>query len=41
MTNAFKEKWKWPKRDPKTGLYKDKYWKKLKKGQGSSKKIDN
>jgi hypothetical protein len=27
MTNAFKEKWKWPVRDPKTGLYKDKYCK--------------
>lgn len=25
MSNAFKEKWKWPKIDPKTGLYIDKY----------------
>mmetsp|Transcript_1188 Transcript_1188/g.731 ORF Transcript_1188/g.731 Transcript_1188/m.731 type:complete len:248 (+) Transcript_1188:1537-2280(+) len=31
MSNAFKEKWKWPKVDPKTGLFKDKYFKKKKK----------
>jgi hypothetical protein len=29
MTNAFKEKWNWPKRDPNTGLFKDKYCKYL------------
>ena len=29
MSNAFKEKWKWPKRDPKTGLWVDKYCKLL------------
>lgn len=27
MSNAFKEKWKWPKIDPKTGLFVDKYCK--------------
>ena len=27
MTNAFKEKWKWPERDPDTGLFIDKYCK--------------
>lgn len=27
MSNGFKEKWKWPKRDPKSGLYIDKYCK--------------
>ena len=27
MTNVFKEKWKWPKVDPKTDLFKDKYCK--------------
>ena len=25
--NSFKEKYKWPTRDPKTGLYVDKYCK--------------
>jgi hypothetical protein len=25
MTNGFKEKWKWPPREPDTGLFKDKY----------------
>jgi hypothetical protein len=25
MSNAFKEKWNWPKVEPKTGLYKDRY----------------
>ena len=27
MTNTFKEKWKWPERDPDTGLFVDKYCK--------------
>ena len=27
MTNTFKEKWKWPERDPDTGLFIDKYCK--------------
>jgi hypothetical protein len=27
MNNAFKEKWKWPAREPETGLFKDKYCK--------------
>lgn len=27
MTNNFKEKWKWPERDPDTGLFVDKYCK--------------
>ena len=27
MSNAFKEKWTWPKRAPNTGLFKDKYCK--------------
>jgi len=31
MSNAFKEKWVWPKVDPKIGLFKDKYYKKTKK----------
>ena len=31
MTNGFKEKWQWPERDPKTGLFKDKYFKKKKR----------
>lgn len=28
--NVFKEKWKWPTIDPKTGLFKDKYCKIIK-----------
>jgi hypothetical protein len=27
MPNSFKEKWTWPKRDPKYGLFRDKYCK--------------
>jgi len=27
MPNGFKEKWVWPKRDPKTGLFRDRYCK--------------